>query len=161
MLMYGNAQNIITDAVVFNITSLRDDIPRLYTLVPVNGIGRLTDYEFDVAYMHYILDNDAVFVEFFSIVYNLYIGKDVYLVMSEDNWSENLIESLLKLIQQRYGYNAVLIQCYNDYMYAKFNQEYNFEPTYGIANLDIDKNRYSYLIENMRLMNGGKPNLEV
>ena len=79
----------------------------------------ITDREFDIAYMNYIMNYDDVFCEFFQIIYNLYIGIDVLIIASKDDWSENILESLLKLIQQRYGYDAVYIETDEDYMYAR------------------------------------------
>lgn len=156
MLMYGDFHNIISSGNVFNITSMKEGLIRLPALIPPNSIGRFTGRDFDIVYADYILNNDIVFKQFFDIIYSLYIGTDVYLVMDETDWSENLIESLLKLIQQRYGYNAYKINCIDDYIQAE-NSTFmsDFNPFYGIQNLDIDKERYCYLVERERLRNGG------
>lgn len=150
MLMYGNSKNVIKDGntIAFNITSMNESYPRLSRLLPPNSIGYLSDWEFDNAYMQFIFNNDPVFFEFFQIVFPLYQGKNVYLVMDDTlDWSENLLESLLKVIQQRYGYNAVRINEYNDYLEAKSESLDDFNPYFGVQNLDIDKERYSYLYQ--------------
>jgi hypothetical protein len=132
-------------------------------LLPPNSIGRFTDRDFDIAYMNYILGNDNVFCEFFQVIYNLYLGKDVFIIAAKEDWSENVLESLLKLIQQRYGYNATKITCEEDYIFA-CNSDYipEFTPGFGTYNLDIDKERFSYLMEDYKLRTGAYiyPNLE-
>ena len=157
MLMYGDVSNIINTGAVYNITSLKEGMIRLPNLIPPNLIGKFVDKDFDIAYANYIMSNDIVFKEFFDIIYNLYIGNDVYLVVSKDDWSENLIESIIKLIQQRYGYNAVQINSFDDYIHY-INSSYipDFAPGYGIYNLDIDKDRYTYIIENDRIKRTGQ-----
>ena len=133
---------------IFNLSSLREDFITLRYLIPPNNIGRFTDMEFDIAYMNYILNNDTVFMDFFRIIYELYIGRDVFIVASKEDWSENILESLMKLIQQRYGYNSVGVYNENDYIYAKNYGSGNFVPGYGVYNLDQDKERFTYLVQN-------------
>lgn len=157
MLMYGNFQNVISTGIVYNITSMREGYVRLPALIPPNNLGRFTGKDFDIMYANYILENDIVFKQFFDIIYSLYIGQDIYLIIDESSdWSENLIESILKLIQQRYGYNAYKINCLDDYIQAA-NSTFisDFNPYFGIQNLDMDKDRYTYIVENERLKNGG------
>lgn len=156
MLMYGNSNNIITTGIVFNLTSMKEGFDRLSRLIPPNTIGRFTDREFDIVYANYIMSNDFVFKEFFDIIYPLYTGLDVYIIISDDDWSENLTESLLKLIQQRYGYNGGKINCIDDYYFMVNSKNYSdFDRSYGLANLDIDKERYTYIVENARIKSGG------
>jgi len=144
MLMYGNSKNIPEDCTVYNLTSLIEYYPRLNLLVP-SGIGYYDGYEFDVAYMNYIFSNNAVFAQFFQIILQLYIGNDVYIITDDEIWSENLAESLLKIIQQRYGYNGIRINCYEDYAaLATSSNTGKFDPSYGLANLDSDKERFSF-----------------
>ena len=141
--------------VMYNLSSMREGFISLQALIPPNTIGRLTDREFDIAYANYIMSNDTLFCIFFQIIYNLYIGKDVFIIVSTEDWSENLLESLLKLIQQRYGYNAVLINTEADYLYAVTSMNFGCAPGYGIYNLDQDKERFTTLIEQYRITNNG------
>lgn len=156
MLMYGNSMNIIDTGVVYNLTSMREGLYNLSTLIPPNEIGRFEGRDFDLAYANYILMNDFVFVEFFGIIYALYNNADVYIVISEDDWSENLVESLFKLIQQRYGYNGVKINSFDDYLFlvnSSNSGEFSSFDFY-IRNLDEDKERYSLLTTVLRIRNG-------
>jgi hypothetical protein len=159
MLMYGpaSAANIKFGGkgVMYNLSSMKEGFISLQALIPPNTIGRLTDREFDIAYANYIMSNDTLFCIFFQIIYNLYIGKDVFIIVSTEDWSENLLESLLKLIQQRYGYNAVLINTEADYLYAATSMNFSFAPGYGIFNLDQDKERFTTIIEQYRIVNNG------
>ena len=159
MLMYGPASaadiKFGGKGVMYNLSSMREGFISLQALIPPNTIGRLTDREFDIAYANYIMSNDTLFCIFFQIVYNLYIGKDVFIIISTEYWSENLLESLLKLIQQRYGYNGVLINTEADYLYAATSMNFGFAPGYGIFNLDQDKERFTTLIEQYRIANNG------
>ena len=161
MLMYGVGRediiniNFAGSGVMYNFTTMREGLNNLKLLIPPNNIGRSMDRDFDIAYANYIMNNDMVFCEFFQIIYNLYIGNDVFILVSNEDWSENILESLLKLIQQRYGYNAVKIDSDDDYIYARNNMFFNFAPGYGLYNLDQDKERFSHIVESFRLSHGG------
>lgn len=154
MLLYGNKDNIQIDCEVYNFCGLVEGF-RDANLMPPNSLGAISEYEFDIRYMHYILDNDYVFMNFMSIIMDLYYGKNVYLIISDINndWCSMITESLLKLIQQRYGIVAAEINSFEDIFYV---EDSTFNPYYGLANLDMDKERYTYLCESIRLANGGK-----
>ena len=158
MLFYGSS-NILgvlsDDTIIYNITSYREGLVRLNLLPPLDKRLYLNDCrEFDLMYAQWIFNNDIQFFDFFRIIYDLYLGKDVFLVMDTSDWSENIIESILKLIQQRYGYNGILIDSFDSYVYCKNTIVSGFDP-YMIQNLDIDKDRFSVLMVKMnpRLLN--------
>lgn len=152
MLMYGNSMNAeLVDAKIYNISGMKEGYENLQILIPPNEIGTTYGREFDIAYMNYVLYNDNVFVEFFRIIQNLYTGINVYLVFGDNDWSENLCQSILKIIQQRYGYNGYFINSFEDYIFASTNDSSDFNKQYGLYNLDQDKNRYSYLVKQIEL----------
>ena len=161
MLMYGEDRPDILSlkfsgtGIIFNLTSYKEGYNRLNLLVPPNELGRFTDRDFDIVYANYVIGNDMVFCQFFWIIYNLYIGYDVFIIANPLDWSENILESLLKLIQQRYGYNAIKIDSDEDYIYAANYMTTGFAPGYGLYNLDQDKERFTYLIESYRIANKG------
>jgi hypothetical protein len=94
----------------------------------------------DIALSSFILDNNNIFFEFFSkLMYPLYCGRDVYVVVQEGGIFTSITESVLKFIQQRYGYNCPHILEINDFNYI--NKDVNFSVT-GIYNFDLDKARY-------------------
>lgn len=144
MLLYGTSHSlefIPSDCIVFNHSGYIENIPDV-KLLPPNFLGSNSEYDFDVKYFGYVMNSDVVFLELMKIIMNLYEGGNVFLVISNDEWSTILIESLLKLIQQRYGINATRIDSEEDLLYA---EESDFEPGYGLFNLDQDKDRWSYL----------------
>ena len=158
MLMFGYDRDDILNisfagtGIIYNLASMKEGFIKLHKLLPPNSLGRFTDRDFDIAYANYIMMNDEVFCEFFQIIYNLYIGKDVLIIYSQgEDWAENVLESLLKLIQQRYGYNSVRIDSDEDYIYARNKCNFSFAPGYGLYNLDIDKERFSVMMESYRL----------
>ena len=164
--MFGNAQAALNikfagKGAIFNLSSLNESFITLRYLIPPNNLGRFTDRDFDIAYANYIISNDAVFMDFFRIIYELYIGNDVFIVASDEDWSENILESLLKLIQQRYGYNSVCVNSDADYIYARNYAEGEFAQGFGLYNLDQDKERFTCLVENYKEANNTLPfNLE-
>ena len=153
MLMYGTSEYIKTvsndNTVILNLTSFKEGLPRLQSLIPPNNLGLLSGKEFDIAYANYIMSNDNVFLQFYDIIYLLYCGKDVYLTISNDDWSEDLVESLFKLIQQRYGYNGNRINSIEDY-YFECNRNSDFDPRL-LINLDSDKERYSMIVQYLNM----------
>ncbi len=149
MLSYGNSSCLsFVDGRIFNISGMIEGYENIQCLIPPNQIGRLTDRDFDIAYVNWILNNDVVFVQFFRVIQALYGGEDVFIIIDDADWSENLIESFMKVIQQRYGYNGFHVKTFEDYMFAKNNIEFGFDDRL-LINLDQDKERYAYLVNSM------------
>ena len=127
--------------VVLNLSSLVEGFPRVH-LVPSVTATYDDDKQFDLAYANYIFSNDSVFMEFMKIIYPLYTGLDVFLLVSRNENTHDIItESLCKLIQQRYGYNYQLINNTDDINYYD-ESDFSF---YGLQALDIDKERMTNL----------------
>lgn len=144
MLYYGNVQNIQEQCFVLNFTSF-NQYYKFWPLIPPNNILPISrdEYNFDVAYMNYIMGNDIMFIEFFQVIILLYRGIDVYVIISDEDWSQMLMESLLKMIQQRYGYNATRVNNIDDVLYSDPGE---FNTEYGIINYDNDLERFDYLV---------------
>ena len=154
ILMYGtpDAVQYVDKCKIYNFNSLLDGYEPLYLTPPrevgiygMNGTMGYTgynEYQFDVNYMNYIIGNDGPFMQLMRIIMELYEGHNVFLIVSPDDWSTALIESLMKLIQQRYGINGTKIGSFDDFVYT---EETEFTG-YGLFNLDQDKERYSFII---------------
>ena len=149
MLMYGDAKaaDMVvdnSDTMVYNITSLNEKYraARL-DLLPPNSLGANSEYDYDLKYMEWVFSNDSVFMNFMRPITDLYNGLNVFFVITHEDWSDMMVESLMKLIQQRYGINAVSINTPEDLYYA---EESGFDPSYGLINLDQDLARYQYII---------------
>ena len=94
---------------------------------------------FDIKYAEYILSIPRAFNELMKIMYSLYYANDVYLLVTKDGgYFDILTESLLKFIQQRYGYDSYILNEPNDIQYAE-KGEFNI---YGLFNFDADNKRY-------------------
>jgi len=134
---------------VYNISSLLEGYTKL-NILPYT-VKYSDEKEFDLDYALYILNNDNVFFDMMKIIYNLYIGNDVYLLVTIDQFSEIVTESLLKFIQQRYGYIGNRVNEPEDLM-ALVPGDFTL---FGVFNLDQDKERFSFLIANTILSGGG------
>ena len=159
MLMYGDANGAICAIQcnkekldVINLSSLNEKFSDKLYLIPPNTLGANTEYEFDVNYMHWILDDNRNFLQLMRIINDIVSGMDVYIVISLDEWSEVLIESLMKLIQQRYGINGCRVMTTEDYINA---EESGFED-YGVVNYNEDRLRFEYIMESQRILAGGQ-----
>ena len=126
---------------VYNVSSMYEGIPRL-NILPTAMINCGDEKMFDMSYANYILENDAIFSEMMKIMYSLYMNENVALLVTRNPVLDVITESLLKLIQQRYGYSAYLINCIEDLEYV--NIDFSFSLA-GLYNFDIDKERFVVL----------------
>ena len=147
MLLIGDLncipQNDKINLVVYNLNSLFEGVERVQ-LTPPSNIDYIlqNEKEFDLMYANYIFSNDFTFMELMKIIINLYLGKDVFLVVTRNEIFDAVTEALTKLIQQRYGYNSQWINSVDD---INIYDDSDFSIQ-GLYNLDIDKNRYESLV---------------
>ena len=163
MLMVGTIQHLTTTdkTKILNFCSFNENYPRLKLLPPIDfrtttsGNPESRDYEFDLQYAQWLLNDPNAFIDLMQIVYSLYQGYDIYLLVSEDITMEQYTQSLLKFIQQRYGYNGYYINSIEDL----FNAEDQQISGIGAMNLHDDKERLSLMLEEARQNNsfGGMP----
>lgn len=64
---------------------------------------------YDIEYANFIFNNTQQRIEFLTIIYNLQIGNDVLIMIGNYPGMYEMGESLLKLIQSRYGYRGYFI----------------------------------------------------
>lgn len=115
----------IKQVVKFNLNSLYAYIPSLDLLNP--SITNLpedmtnTTPEFDIMYHKYIFENDTVFNQFMSIVVPANVNPEclVQVLVKFSEYRDIITESLIKLIQQRYGYNSYIISDSEDFLYVE------------------------------------------
>jgi len=139
---------------VYNLSSLVEGYPKVDILPPVTQIDYMDELGFDISYSNYIMTNDNVFFEFFSkIIYPLYNGIDIYLIITRNIFYDRITESLFKFIQQRYGYLCAIINEVSDI--EDLNPDIGF-TTAGIFNLDIDKERFSLMYTYNNMTSDGK-----
>lgn len=160
VFLYDNSEigditdNVDGKVIAFKFTSYRnEDILFLNNLFPYQFNEALPafssselpsdlDYnnerEFDIQYMNYILSNERAFLNMMSVMWELYNGSNVCVLVSDkDEYRESLNESLIKFIQQRYGWNANIVKSIDD---IEVLEDGDFSPS-GILNFDEDKER--------------------
>ena len=117
--------NLIDDSVVLNLSSLYERVERL-NIIPT-------------------LYNNDIFSVVFDSYYGefLYNGKNVIVLVTRSTNSDAITESLIKIIQDRYGYIS-------NNIFSKEDCDYLVEgkfSAFGIHALDCDKDRLMKLIE--------------
>lgn len=72
-------------------------------------------------YHKYIFENDVVFNQFMSIVVPANVNPEclVQVLVKFSEYRDIITESLIKLIQQRYGYNSYIISDSEDFLYVE------------------------------------------
>ena len=130
---------------VYNINANTTDFTPLNLMPPQEILSKIRNSEiFDQEYTNYIMLNDNVFVQFMCIMMSLAFGKDVILlVYKEESTFDPIVEVILKLIQQRYGYNYALL---DDLSYLDEIQQVSF-TTEGLVHYQQDFNRYWSIVE--------------
>ena len=96
--------------------------------------------DFDRMYAQGVFNNDELFTDFLKIILNATLGNVVILI-SRDPYRDAITESIIKLIQVRYGYNCWEAEDVED---LECLRESYFTP-YGILALDQDKRRFDEL----------------
>ena len=86
----------------------------------------------------------VLFMELMKIIYNLYLHNHVYILVYQSDTFDIVTESLMKLIQQRYGYNYQMI---NDISDIDYYDDSSFSVP-GLYNYDIDQERYMQIMTN-------------
>ena len=107
--------------IILNFTSLYSGLAHdnIYPLaIHINTLNHtdmeFSDYvetsQFDIDYANYILNTPQVFENLMKIIMNEYIGISPIILVHRDSYRDLLIESLIKLIQQRYSYSCWIIE---------------------------------------------------
>lgn len=125
--------------VVYNVSSnyVNSSIPQL-NLMQLQGLD-YTRSDIDQQFYNLVMNNDAYFCDLMKIVFPLYQGKDVaLLVYRDDDCFDPFTETIGKLIQQRYGYNYQLLNKTDDWQPFDISS-FNIN---GAFYLDQDIKRY-------------------
>lgn len=133
--------------ILFNLSSFREGLPDL-GILPTNEVMATMFSQdqntkvLDDNLFNYIYYNDEIFYNFFSkIMYPFYSGLDILIAVSVEEPFSSLTESIIKIIQQRYGYNCAFINYPEDLMYLQDSKDATMNLL-GVYNFDIDKQRY-------------------
>lgn len=137
----------IGQVVKYNLSHYYAEMPMLNWLVPSNQFisediltGDCATTEFDQAYHNFILSNDIAFNQFMSIIVPVYMDPStmVHIAIMYNDYTIAFVESLIKLIQQRYGYNSYFINDIEDFLCIS-ESEFSIP---GIFALDQDLTRW-------------------
>lgn len=115
-----------------------------FTHNPINITEYINSVKFDMDYYNFIINNPRLFIYLMKIMINCYEGTNVLILIERDEYRDAITESLIKLIQSRYGYNCWLINEVED-LYSI--RESKFNPL-GLMQLDEDRARYMALLVN-------------
>lgn len=141
------------DPVILNLSSLYSgyiNISNLITkIAPINNTGLLipefvNSVEFDMQYASAVLNDPDLFGSLINIMLRAYEGYLVCILVQRDNYRDAVMESLIKLIQQRYGYNCWIIEDPED---IEIMSEQMLLPN-GLITLDADINQYKQMYSN-------------
>lgn len=139
-ILYNISYNPV-NTVVLNLNANVTTFETLRLMPPYNWGVYIDSPNFDQEYISLILSYNNYFMEFMKILIPLQRGMDVILLVYKDETVfDSIVECIVKLIQQRYGYQYNIIDSVTEY--DTLNTETSTFTTPGIIQLDQDLNRY-------------------
>lgn len=75
--------------------------------------------EFDIRYANTILSIPQLYEAFMKMMIPNFRGELVLVLVDRDEYRDAIMESLIKFIQQRYGYNCWIVEDYEDIDFLK------------------------------------------
>lgn len=145
MLVFGDHNSLVNDGTftIFNLSSLIEGF-EVISIIPPFIKQFNDDKQFDMMYAEYLISNENVFYEMMKIIMSIYLGRDVYILVTKDENSifDIVTESLQKFLQQRYGLISNNINCIEDLEYIRDDSGFSLNGTF---NLDQDKARFTYM----------------
>lgn len=128
--------------------NISNDIERL-DLMPKMGMIDYSSPDFDSAYISTIMNDEHYFSQFMYLMTYIKNNVNVFLLIyNEDTIFNPIAEVLVKLIQQRYGYNYTIAESPEeicDLVTGLYSDESMF-TTPGIITFDSDYARYQYIL---------------
>lgn len=129
--------------IVYNLSSLYsgyNSVTELITrIAPINNTGMpmpefIQSVEFDIQYANALVSDPVLFGKLLSIISASYEGYVTILLVDRDAYRDAVMESIIKFIQQRYGYNCWIVEDPEDIECLK---ETPYTPT-GLMMLNKD-----------------------
>ena len=148
MILMGTYQNLppefaVDELIIYNFTSPLMGFPQI-NLLPPPQLEYTFDNTFDIEYYNYLINCDDAFMQLMLLIMAEYHNKNVYLLVSEGNGYDYINDSLMKLIQVRYGIVVQYINDIEDYDELRQDSDISFS-VFGMENLIQDKERYALL----------------
>jgi len=156
MILFINDKYLLNDALSYyntrqvNVYNLSSAIPGYYTLdglinnmsqlftIPMNEIDTV---EFDKVYANALINEPYRFADLMRIVSGTYEGNVVIVLVYNDPYRDAIMESLIKLIQQRYYINPWIIKDIEDLDCVTEDSPY----AYGLMAYEEDLKRIRHL----------------
>lgn len=138
------------DPVILNLSSFYSGYINITHLIakisPINNTGLpmpefVNSVEFDMQYASAVLNDPLLFGSLVNIMLRAYEGYLVCILVQRDQYRDAVMESLIKLIQQRYGYNCWIIEEPDD---IEIMSEQMLFPN-GLLTLDADIKQYNQM----------------
>ena len=151
--------------VILNLSSLYSGYVGITNLItriaPINNTALLlpdfvNSVDFDMQYASAVLNNPELFGSLINIMLRAYEGYLVCILVQRDHYRDAVMESLIKLIQQRYGYNCWIIEDPDD---IEVRSEQMMYPD-GLITLDNDIKQYNQLYSK-GMIEGILPNVNI
>lgn len=134
----------LTSMEVYNLTSLYEGFYRLQFIPPFEIFDNCSN-DFDIAYMNWIFNYEPAYMDFMSIISKIIQGINVCILVIDNDNFDIINESLQKLLSQRYGIVANIVNTIEDWDECTDIGPRNVGHTF---NLDRDLEIYSTLIMN-------------
>lgn len=99
----------------FNVVNLGTPLTRLMAPPVIFQTCPIDSVNFSGAYANFVISNDEAFQDFMEIVMAMYYNDDVFVLT--DLQSTHIVamaETIIKIIQQRYGYNCYILNTIDD-----------------------------------------------
>ena len=151
--------------VILNLSSLYSGYINVTHLIakisPINNTGLpmpefVNSVEFDMQYASAVLNTPELFGSLINIMLRAYEGDLVCILVQRDPYRDAVMESLIKLIQQRYSYNCWIIEDPDD---IEIMSEQMLLPN-GLLTLDNDIKQYNQMYSK-GIVEGILPNINI
>ena len=145
----------ISRVLIYNLSSYFSDVPTLSMLIPniqyipesaLDGDISVVP-EFDIMYGQHVIQNNEAFLQLMMLLVPEYTEPDtlIQVLIDRSEFRDAITESLVKLVQQRYGYNICIVNEIDDFIYA---EESDFSIP-GLFALDADLERWRMMMASM------------
>lgn len=111
----------------YNMSTMYEGIETVFNLVPTYSVLQnpsLHDYNgmaFDAFYCKHVIEDNAAFNDLMKIMIPANLNPDclIHILIKQSEFRDVVTETLIKLIQQRYGYNCYIVNEIEDFIYAE------------------------------------------
>lgn len=125
-----------------NLCALGTSVNGIWPINTIFQAAEVGSIEFDRSYYNYLINCNEAFVSFMLIIMGDYFNDGTFVLTDLNNeLVYNMVDSIVKIIQIRYGLNCSIIQTEEDLNYIS-ESEMSEE---GYRQFMIDKERYTYL----------------